>query len=520
MIRIIGLFFYVLYCFFPFALFAKERKVSQKEFLRDNYEYIISDTCNLESKEIKLPKNSRLRFKKNGCIKNGTIVFNGCKIINPHFVDCKYEGDIKVTEEIIDSTFCKNGTYDQDVLWWLIEQTAKNCTTLELTKDYTICSARIYSFPYAQDKRSYVILENMSFKIKGNKHTIYDTYKHSGHFGKDFIVLKHCHNVQIESLYFIGLHNEINNIANKGANKFPAPGGTNVILCIGDTKNIKIVDGKCSHCCSYIWCGNDVKVDVESRKRNYYTDNLVVNGFENFDIEVDAFDTQYPIAIYKGRNIKIKLHFLYARRGCRLQGVQHADINISGAFVTTPVMLLLKDVISYTDDTFSTRVYNACSDISAYIRRNDVTDTVTNYKWYDIALNIGCYGGDESLATSDQFKVRKTPYLFRNINVQYECNAQQYAVLLSRNNIGSLRDIYDLTLTDCHGGGIEGAGITNNHSELKLSISNCKLNKISMNFNNQDQISIVDSKINLFDNKSNTTPQIKTDKSKINFVNR
>lgn len=505
------------FCLFPLISIAKEKTESQEDFLHKNSEYIISDTINLGGKEIEIPNNVTVIFKKNSCIRNGSIKFNDTKLINPHFLDCKYTGEIRVNGEIVDSVFCKNQIYDQDVLWWLIEQAANNSTTLEITKDYTISTSRIYSPPYEQDQRSYVIIEDKSFKIKGNRHTIYDRHEHKGHFCKDFIVLVGCHNVEIESLYFEGLHNEINNIAKKGATYFPAPGGTNVILCLGDTNDITIIDGKCRHCFSYIWCGGDPKVSIDFPNRNHYNDNFVIKGFENMDLEIDAFDTQYPIAIYKGRNIKVRLNFLYARRGCRLQGVKKADVKINGAFATTPVMLLLKDGISYSDKKFSNRVYNECSDINADIRRIDVKDTITQYRWYDIALNIGCYNGLDSLATAQQFKDRLTPYSFRNINVTYSCDVQQYAVLLSRNRIRSLNDLFELKIMNSNGGGITDAYIVNQYSQLNLNISKSNLKKVSMNFNSQDKISIFDSIIQIFQNNMASEPQIMIKRSKITF---
>lgn len=497
------LIFYVIFSnLLAFNLKAAEYAISQDDFIRENYEYVISDTCDLIGREIILPLGCTIEFIGNGCIKNGIIKFNDTKLINQNFIDCKYKGNIIVNGDILDYTFCKNSLYDQDVLWWLIEQTANNGTTLELSKDYNINCSRIYSAPYQQNNRSYVIIENKSFTIKGNKHTIYDHHEHKGPFSKDFIVLVRCKNVKMESLYFEGVHNEINSLVKDGATEFPAPGGTNVILCIGDTKDIRVVDGKCSHCSSYIWCGCDPKVPILDMKRNHYTDNLVVNGFEDIDVDIYAFDTHYPVAIYKGKNVKVRLRFFYARRACRLQGVDKADVQIYGAFVTTPVMLLLKDAVSYADNTFSTRIYNACSNIYARIVRLEEQDTITNYKWYDIALNIGCYNGLDSLATARQFFDRKTPYEFKNINVSYICDAQQYAVAFSPHKNAQLKDIYEIKLKDCMGGGITDSNISNKYRQLKLDIEKSELKKISMRFNEDDNIVISNSSISLIENKN------------------
>lgn len=516
--RLILMFYIILSYFLVFNLKAAEYTVSQDDFLRENYEYVISDTCDLKGNEIIMPIGCMIKFMGNGCIKNGIIIFNDTKLINQTFLDCKYKGNIIVDCNIIDNSFCKNSIYDQDVLWWLIEQTANNGTTLELTKDYNINCSRIYSVPYQQSNRSYVIIENKSFIIKGNKHTIYDHHEYKGHFSKDFIVLVRCNNVKIESLYFEGVHNEVNSLVKEGVTKFPAPGGTNVILCIGDTRGIKIVDGKCNHCSSYIWCGCDPKVPINDRKRNHYTDNLVVNGFKDIDVEIYAFDTHYPVAIYKGSNVKVKLKFFYARRACRLQGVDKADIQVCGAFLTTPVMLLLKDAISYTDNTFSTRVYNACSNIDAKIVRLEEQDTITKYKWYDIALNIGCYDGLDSLATARQYLDRKNPYEFKNINVSYTCDVQQYAILFSPHKNLQLQDFYEIKLKDCRGGGLTDSDIYNEYHQLKLDIEKSELKKISMSFNVSDSIVISNSAISLFENKNKLYPKVITNRSIINYI--
>lgn len=496
---------------------AIERKLEQKDFPCNNYEYVISDTCNLFGKNISIPKGCIIKFKKKGCIKNGVINFNGTKLRNPKFIDCRYSGDVIMKGDITDSVFCKGTEFDNDVLWWLIEQTANNGTTLELTKDYFINSSRVFSKPYQQDNRSYVVIESKSFTIKGNKHTIFDTHQHKGHFNKDFMVLVGCNNVKVESLYFEGLYNEVNNIAKEGVKDFPPPGGTNVILCVGDTKGIKIVDGKCKHCFSYIWCGCDPQVPVEATNRNYYNDNLVVKGFEDVDVEVDAFDTQYPVAVFKGKKIKVRLHFLYARRGCRLQGVEDADISIEGAFATTPVMLLLKDAISYSDKTFTNRIYNACSNIEAKIERLNVEDKITKYRWYDIALNLGCYGSPNS-NTFSQFVHRCTSYSFRNINVSYSCGVQQYAILFSPERRGSISDEYELNLSMCSGGGLTDAEIENVDRRLKLNIIRCNLKAISMFFNSQDEISILKSSVMKFTNKRASSPSLKEKNSKVIYV--
>lgn len=513
------LIFYITFSYFwTIELKATEFTISQEYFLRENYEYVISDTCNLNGNEIILPIGCMIKFIENGCIKNGIITFNDTKLINQNFLDCKYKGNIIVDGDIFDNSFCKNSMYDQDVLWWLIEQTANNSTTLELTKDYNISCSRIYLAPFQQNNRSYVIIENKSFTINGNGHTIYDNHEHKGHFSKDFIVLFGCKNVKIESLYFVGVHNEVNSLVKKGGTKFPAPGGTNVILCIGDTKGIRIVDGKCSHCSSYIWCGCDPKVSINDIKRNHYTDNLVVNGFEDIDVEIYAFDTHYPVAIYKGHNVRVRLHFFYARRACRLQGVDKADIQICGAFVTTPVMLMLKDAISYTDHTFSSRIYNACSNIYAKIVRLEEQDTITKYKWYDIALNVGCYNGLDSLATARQYFDRKNPYEFKNINVTYICDVQQYAILFSPHKNLEIKDIYEIKLTDCMGGGLKDSNISNEYCQLKLDIEKSELKKISMRFNENDNIEISNSAISIFENKNKSHPNIKSNRSIINYI--
>lgn len=501
-----------------FHVNANVRTISQSDFILVNREYLISDTCDLNGNNISIPANSTLKFTGLGCITNGSIQFNDTKLIYPNFLDCRYCGDIVVADNIIDSLFCKSSSFDQDVLCWLIEQAANNNTTLELTKDYNICCSRIYSEPYEQNNRSYVIIENKSFSIKGNKHTIYDHHEYKGHFSKDFMVLVGCHNVKIENLYFEGLHNEINNLAIEGATKFPAAGGTNVVLCLGDTKGIKIVDGKCKHCMSYIWCGCDPITPVNETNRNYYNDNLVINGFEDIDVEIDAFDTHYPIAIFKGQNVKVGLHFLYARRGCRLQGVDNADVQIHGAFATSPVMLLLKDAVSYSDNAFTSRIYNACSNIEARIVRLEEQDSITNYNWCDIALNIGCYNGLDSLATAKQFFNRKTPYEFKNINISYICNVQQYAVLFSPRKNKCLTDIYELNFKDCFGGGLTDSNISNEYSHLKLNITESNLKKISMNFNQGDDIVIRNSSIDLFENKRKSDPKIQSQQSIINYT--
>ena len=506
-------------CLFSGKIKAAENRLSQPDFSLANHKYVICDTCNLEGGIIRIPEHCTISFEGVGCIKNGTILFNGTNIHRPKFLDCKYGGDIQIEGSVIDSLFCRGTDYDQDVLWWLIEQTANNGTTLELTKDYAICSSRIYSEPYKQRERSYVVLKDKSFTIKGNKHTIYDRHEHKGHFNKDFLVLVGCHQVLIESLYFEGLHNEINSIATLGQNQIPAPGGTNVILCVGDTDGIRVVDGRCRHCYSYIWCGCDPQVSMDAQNRCYYNDNLVVKGFENVDVEVDAYDTQYPVAVFKGRNVKVRLHFLYARRGCRLQGVDDADVKIEGAFATTPVMLLLKDAISYADHSFTNRVYNACSNINAEIERIAAVDSITNYKWWDIALNIGSYDGQDSLATAREFNGRQTPYQFKNIKVKYNCNAQQYAVLFTPRRKLSLQDEYEIVLHHCMGGGLTDSGLANEHSKLKLNLTKCNVDRISMSFNDSDEIAINASTVRSFQNKKQSHPQIKAKRSKVTYKN-
>ena len=52
---------------------------------RENTKYTIKYEFDLEGKEIVISFGCTLRFKKNGCIRNGIVIFNDTRVENSQF---------------------------------------------------------------------------------------------------------------------------------------------------------------------------------------------------------------------------------------------------------------------------------------------------------------------------------------------------------------------------------------------------------------------------------------------------
>ena len=59
--------------------------LTQDMISRENTKYTIKYKFDLEGKEIVIPSGCTLRFKKNGCIRNGIVIFNDMRVENPQF---------------------------------------------------------------------------------------------------------------------------------------------------------------------------------------------------------------------------------------------------------------------------------------------------------------------------------------------------------------------------------------------------------------------------------------------------
>lgn len=368
-----------------------------------------------------IPSGSILKFD-GGKISNGQITFSGnsCSVESPNFEECTFTGDIITGAVIEDKGFAIGNINGSNVLSWLVTQAANNSATLNLSRDYYVDSVRTQTEGFYVEY-GFLQLSNKSFNINGNCHTIYDEHVYGVGAAIPIFLLMNCHDITVRNLYYEGLHNDNNNKTNYDTlGQFNSGGGV-LFWLNGDTDNFNVIDGRIRYGQKYVayGCVSFVSMsDINNRIQG--KDNLCVKGLTNSTFEIDAFDCVHPLAVCKGSNIKAKVKFNYVSRGVALYGVQNAEVYVEGCHCTTPIMVLLKDVISYTDDTYSTRVFSNCNNIKAYVKWLDIEDTYTSYIWGDIFVSLANYDIEGNNETAPQFAERTTPYKCDNIQLNID----------------------------------------------------------------------------------------------------
>lgn len=288
---------------------------------KENTTYIIKYEFDLEGKELVIPLGCTLRFKKKGCIKNGTVIFSDTKVERPHFKDL-IKADGGINAKIINAS--DFGFFDDtDKLRFLFSQLDKDLELILESRTYTINSLK-YKDRVIYDDGFVCFDQCDGIIINGNGAVLQDSADKSRIGNGFYSLLKfiQCSNVSIRDLDYTWVYESV---------LHPKVEGIIFIRTIDECTNFDL-DISVNNAGRGIYSGN----------WNYYGD--AGRGLCDSRIKVRAHKVGYSIAIEKGDNLQIENYFNVAHRGTYLAGVTNSKIYVEGKDAySTNVNLLMTD---------------------------------------------------------------------------------------------------------------------------------------------------------------------------------
>lgn len=360
--------------------------LTQDMISRENTKYTIKYEFDLEGKEIVIPSGCTLRFKKNGCIRNGIIIFNDTRVENPRFSEL-----IKAEGKIIAPKF-NSADYDfyddTDKLQFLLSQLDNDCELLLESRTYIVNSLK-YKDNLIYDDSFVCYNQCNRISINGNGAVIQDS-SNKNRIGNGFYSLMKftkCSNVSIRNLSYTWIYESV---------LHPKVEGIIFIRTIDECSNFDL-DVSVNNAGRGIYSGN----------WNYYGD--AGRGLCDSHIKVKANKVGYPIAIEKGDNLQIENYFNIAHRGTYLAGVTNSKVYVEGKDAySTNVNLLMTDTHDVNGSYFCDNIDVTVVDCgSGSIAKGPI-----------IMCQCNTYSQDYS-----QFKGRK-PYNVNNIRLHLKSDQE------------------------------------------------------------------------------------------------
>lgn len=298
--------------------------IQTQDFPSEHTTYVISAKCDAQGRVIRIPKNSNLVFKGDGCIMNAKMEFNGTWLDNPCFKSTlSYQGAIKNREiNLVDF-----GTRDDTDLFHFVFSQMRNSTIVRFeSRKYEIDALKYHTGRIDDD--CFVEFRNKKdITIEGNGAEIFDSASSNVLYGALFSVFSfnHCSRVLIKELSYTWTDEPMIH---------PEVRGMIFIRTLNQCDSFQI-DVNVSSCGRGIYSG----------KWNNYVGHPG-RGLCDSKIIVHANKVGYPIAIEKGDNLMINVFFDIAHRGVYLAGVTNAKVHVEGKDAySTQVNLLLTDTM-------------------------------------------------------------------------------------------------------------------------------------------------------------------------------
>lgn len=360
--------------------------LTQDMIIKENTKYTIKYDFDLEGKKLIIPSGCTLRFKKNGCIRNGTVIFNNTRVEYPRFTNLIKADGIIYAKNInaSDFGFCD----DTDKLLFLLYQLGNNRELLLEPRTYTINSLK-YKGKMKYDDAFVCFDQIKGIYINGNGAVIRDSADKqsigSGFYS--FIKFTKCSDVSINNLSYSWTYESV---------LHPKVEGIIFIRTIDECSNFKL-DVNVNNAGRGLYSGN----------WNYYGD--AGRGLCDSYIKVRAQKVGYSIAIEKGDNLQIENYFNIAHRGTYLAGVTNSKVYVEGKDAySTNVNLLMTDTHDANGSYFCDNIDVTVVDCgSGSIAKGPI-----------IMCQCNTYSQDYS-----QFKGRK-PYNVNDIRVHLKNNQE------------------------------------------------------------------------------------------------
>lgn len=390
----------------------RKNKTFAEQVTQENTIYDIRYAFDLDGASVTIPAGCVLHFD-GGVLMNGTISFNSTILQSEHFVGCSFSGTIKVDHDLHDYNFCDisaQTTNDMEFLAWLISQASENPHTLHLSRNYNIVIPRRRDDRLSL-RRYGVEISGKTFSIDGGGFTIYDNTQYEKNQSYPFILAFDCHDIVIKDINFIGTNNSANSITDNPTSVDNAgSGGADFLALFGEVKNVSVSGLHVEHCHWGVGFGTSTNVSIDSEYHSSpINDNLTINGLVGCKVDVSAYDVSYGFMCCKGSNLDVSVYVEYCSRACYFAGVTNSKANVKGRFCHTPVLMYCKDAMSYTDDTYTQRVFTMCDNLDLSIEHLPLDNNVTQYPFSDIPLEVTTYGNGDS-AIDLQFATRTNLY--------------------------------------------------------------------------------------------------------------
>lgn len=354
--------------------------------------YIISKQIDLNGKNFVVPMGSTLKFKRRGCILNGSIVFNETSLVKPKFLLMEdYSGSLK-NEVIYARLFpCID---DERLLRFLFDQAANGKTVeLEPGSSYTIDCSKHKTWKKWEDftlcSNAFVSYSNIDgFTINGNGATI--KFINEPEYRYIYVIyFRNCSHVTIKGLNLNGTVDYYEN---------PRQYAVEFIKSQFEASNYDIE-----------LSAN--KVSIPFSYGDYYQ-TLSDKGLTDSRISVKGTGTRYNIRVHGANNCEFKTEYEMVHRGMYLGGIEKSSLIAKGKNVWTGVGILLT----------AARMRNGllgASDVKAVL-----FDTGTIRKNNEEPLPPYLKIASAGNAIDGGIFDRKTNLVFRNIDVEYHASEQ------------------------------------------------------------------------------------------------
>lgn len=297
--------------------------------IMEAHTFVVKKDINLHSNTLVFAKECKVIFS-GGSIRNGKIVFNSTQLIGPvKFIDCQYEGRIKV-ESIDDRNF--SSTDDLSTLQFLLDNAISNGVRCDFYRDYRINMNKA-------SPNGLVCFQEFSSgsEISFHNHTIYNTTPLSSARIQPLIALRNVKNITIRNCRF-------HDSDKHNARLFSKSCGITFIHCLGDCTSINLLDcfqenGDCI-LRSGVYVHNFNKPEDTPFK-----------GLSNSTLRVKSLNTSFGLALYCGDNLNIDINTYSPHRGFYCSGVSNSTINYKGYNpVETKCHILIKDAVYKRED--------------------------------------------------------------------------------------------------------------------------------------------------------------------------
>lgn len=398
---------------------------------KENSTFVISKMIDLKNDTIIVPQNSKLKFRKNGCLKNGTIYGNNSVIEGLSrlcFSNVHFDGSFKISN--IQALAFGNYPNDTELLRAMLDLLFMSNTESTLMLD----AGRVYDVDYEKLPYAHAIYEyygKTNKSIIGLGTTINDlrTRSEIGYKSYDGVFLfSGCHNISIKGLNYQNLNEDFCEIREgdhvvfkEGFENQIGYVGTSFILLQDDCSNIEIE-------------ANIIGARYGVKSGDYSQFWLCGNyGIKQSTIKINAKRTGYPVAIEVGDSLDIIVHSEEHHRAAYICGLSNSNINIEAKDIyIAPLHCLLSDT-HYSKGDRTHAKYKACSFLNVKVVELGST----------VATNGDCYCVGLQTYNTIPFYNRNEPLTWNNISINVAKKAPATKVglfTLSRNNPSSPTD--------------------------------------------------------------------------------